>query len=459
MFEAEKTLSLVVIGAVMLAGCRHYERKPLDLEAHRQAWSRRDPGGADIAAFAAQLGNDGASGEFNPADGLSLAEAEVVALFFNPQLRTARQRARVTAASAEYAGLWDDPVLDFDVLRIVESVPDPWIVGGFLGFTIPLSGRLEAEKSLASAEHSAELARIAAREWQIITELRARWIEWSAARLRAELTAQISESIQRVISAVDKLEQVGELPRIQTRLFRIEAVTRASEARVLRGRAAELELSVKSLLGVVPEAPVELVPSVAVSLAAFPAGQRRILLVESNPSLAVLQAEYESAEQTLRREIRKQYPDLGIGPAYENEDDQSRIGLIGSIPIPILNRNKQGIAVAEAEREAARAAVEAQYERLVHDLAQAEARFGYLSEARAQLEETLVPLVEEQARDAQRLLELGEFDVLVQLESLQRLLDAKLRLIEAREAEAGAASALAALLGPATRNQTQGSHP
>jgi outer membrane protein TolC len=449
----------LVIGAVVLGGCQRYERRPLDLEAHRQAWSQRDPGGAEIAAFAAQLARDGSSSEFNPSDGLSLVEAEIVTLFFNPELRTARQQARVTAASAQYAGLWDDPVADFDVLRIVESVPDPWIVGGIVGFTIPLSGRLEAEKSLAGAEHAAELARVAAREWEIITELRGTWIEWSAARLRAELTVQISQSIQQVISAVDKLEQVGELPRIQTRLFRIEAVTRASEAQILRGRAAELELSLKSLLGVSPEAPVELEPSVAVALADWPPGQRPTSLVESNPSLVVLQAEYESAEQTLRREIRKQYPDLGIGPAYENEDGQSRIGFVGSIPIPILNRNKQGIAVAQAQREAARSAVEAEYERLIHDMARAEARFGYLSQARAQLEQALVPLVEDQARDAQRLLELGEFDVLVQLESLQRLLDAKLRLIEAREAEAGAATGLAALLGPGPRNQTQESHP
>ncbi|MCL4210015.1 MAG: hypothetical protein KJZ68_05085, partial [Phycisphaerales bacterium] len=88
-----------------------------------------------------------------------------LALFGNAELRVARSRAGVTAASAAHAGLWDDPVLAMDVTRIVSGMANPWMFMTSISFTLPVSGRLKTEIALADAGHAVELHRIAEREW------------------------------------------------------------------------------------------------------------------------------------------------------------------------------------------------------------------------------------------------------------------------------------------------------
>ena len=429
-----------------LAGCQRYQPQPLDAAAHQSAWRERSPAHDDVRAFAQRLAESGgSSSQYDPADGLTLAEAELVALVFNPELRVERARVSVAQANATFAGQWEDPVFSLDLLRIVESVPEPWILGTSLGFTIPISGRLATEKSRAAFEQQAALFRAAEREWEMLSDLRSLWLEWSSARMQSEVAVESVQRLQRIAEMTNRLEEVGEIPRIESRLFSIEAVTQASEARALDARAEDLELKIKSVLGLRPEAAVMLEPLLAVE----PAEGSEELMTEANPTLAVARAEYEVAERTLEREIRKQYPDLVIGPAYENEDDQSRIGFSGSLPIPLLNRNQGGIAEAQAQREVARAEFEAKYEHLVHQLARAHREHELLMQARIELETTLIPLVEDQLRDAERMIELGELNSLIQLESVVRRADAKAKLIEARERESQAASRIRWLIGPA----------
>ena len=57
------------------------------------------------------------------------------------------------------------------------------------------------------------------------------------------------------------------------------------------------------------------------------------LINEQHPALIALHDEYAVSEATLLREIRKQYPDLTIGPAYESEQGDSRIGLVAGIEL------------------------------------------------------------------------------------------------------------------------------
>ena len=51
-------------------------------------------------------------------------------------------------------------------------------------------------------------------------------------------------------------------------------------------------------------------------------------------------------ELELDREIRRQYPELSLGPAYTREDGYNRIGVTGSLTLPFWNRNRVGIATA-----------------------------------------------------------------------------------------------------------------
>jgi outer membrane protein TolC len=416
-----------------VGGCRAYEAAPLDLPAHSDAWRARAPSDEPVRQFAERLAQaDGESPiEFDPSDGLSLSEAELVALVYNPDLRLSRLRAGVAAATAEHAGLWDDPEFAIDVLRITESVSNPWVITPGLAITIPISGRLEAEKSRADAAMRAELFRIVEDEWRVCRDLAVAWSEWSAARLRLDEQQRLINSIGSMVSTADRLAGVGEIPRTEATLFAIERAQREYQKRRLTGEVDEAEQRVRAILGLSPAAPLAFIPTLDLA--------REFGGIESpgdHPALVRLREEYEVAEQTLRREIRKQYPDLTIGPLYESDEGQSKIGFLGAIPMPILNANRQGIAEAEALRQVARAAFETEYERLMGAIAAANARARALRDERAHIVDEIVPLIDQQLVDARRLLELGEGGSLVLLESIVRAHETKMHLIDVRLDEA-----------------------
>lgn len=432
--------------AMMLAGCHRYQSKPLDLASHRSAWLSRTPGDEPVRLFAERLAEYGEPLAFDLSDGLSLSEGEVVALVYNPDLRLARLRAGVASASAEHAGLWQDPQFGVDFLTVTESASNPFLITPGLSFTIPISGRLEAEKARADAAFAAELTHVAEQEWQTRMAVRRAWVNWSAAKLKAEQTERLLASIESLIDSTARLADAGEIIRTEAALFTIE---RASQRQVLlrfRGEAAEAEQELRTLLGLSPFAPLELVPSVVVGVDSD--GFTPKAAADQSLTLARLRVEYEVAEQTLRREVREQYPDLTIGPLAEFDQGNTLLGFSLSLPIPLLNANKQGIAEAHAERDLARATFETTYERLVGSLAAAHARLDTLREQRGVIESDIVPLVDRQLADAQNLLQLGEGGSLVLLESLTRIGQTQMALVDARVGEAFSIVRLAELVGP-----------
>ncbi len=427
-------------------GCQTYERKPLDLAEHSDAWHARSPVSQPVLEFASQLDEQSdRPTTFDPSDGISIAEGEVIALVFNADLRLARARAEVAAATADNAGLWEDPVFQIDVLRITESVANPWIVSPGLALTIPLSGRLEAEKDRADAAVQAELYRVAEAEWNVRLQLRRTWARWSALQLRIDETRALLDGLDSLVASTSRLAEAGELVRTEAALFAIERLQQRTKLRRFEGEATEVELGLRMQLGLAPEAPVTFVAALHVDDLLVNASAD---VAVTNLTLARLRAEYEVAEQSLRRAILKQYPDLTIGPAYESDEGQSRVGFLGAIPIPILNANRQEIAETTAARALARAEIETMYERTIGALAAVRVRAQSLADQRTAIEMDVIPLVDAQLKDARQLLQLGEGGALVLLESLTRAQDTKLELIDLRLRQVVTASEFDMLVGP-----------
>ncbi|MDA1005244.1 MAG: TolC family protein [Verrucomicrobia bacterium] len=435
---------IVTASAATFTGCQLYQPSPLDPAAHAEAWRSRAPSDEQVRDFARRIETTTPrSVPFNPGDGLTLAEGELVALVYNPDLRVARLKAGVAKANAEHAGRWDDPELSLDVLKVTEGVPHPWIVGSALSLTIPISGRLRVEQARAEAAKHSELARVAEEEWKTLRDLHKTWLSWSANRLRLEQAERIVLSLDSVVETTGKLAEAGELPRTESALFKIEQASRKADIARLRGYVQEGEQEIRSLLGISPTAPAKLLPTLSSAT-----GKVREDLAKSNPTLVRLRTDYVVAELTLLREIRKQYPDLQLGPQFEDDQGQAKIGMIGALPIPILHSNKGGIAAARAEREVARAAFETELERTEGRLAALRARLEGSRARRQSFDSNVVPLVDQQIDDARSLLELGEGGSLVLLESLVRAHEAKLDLIEVRLEESTTQTEIRHLLGP-----------
>jgi len=449
---AALTILFCAEALILQAGCQSYERKPLDRSGLRSTLIARSPGDLSVREFAARLdaAEAGTRGSFDPSDGLTLAEGEPVALVFNPDLRLARLEANVTRATAAHAGLWHDPVLGVDVERIVSGAggANPWVLGSTLGITIPISGRLEAEKARAGAALAAELDRVAAKEWATRAALRELWVEWSAQGLRTGVAGELVARLRDVAALANKQEQAGSMSRVDARLFRVELAGREADLVASTARVKELELQLRAMMGIAPAADVMLVPAVTFAPRVTDGEELERVLERANPELEAVRSEYEVAERSLRAEVRKQYPDLTIGPGYGTDQGDERVLLGLSLPIPLWNRNQQGVAQASAQREVARGRFESTYEHLASRLAIALIRFEAGKSQRAMVESSVVPLADEQEADVWRVAELGRVDPLLLLESLKTLHNAKLRLIDARSSEAIGAIRVDELIGP-----------
>lgn len=444
------------LAAVLMIGCQAYEPRPLDVAGHYSAFLERTPQSPEVMAFAGSLkahpdevGTRETFGDFDPSDGLTCSEAEIIALVYNPELRLARMRAGLTRAAADHAGLWDDPVIGLDITRAIQSVPEPWKIFTTVGITIPVSGRLETEKQRAGAEHAAEIARVAQKEWSVRMSIRRAWNNWLSLEAQQAATREFLSRVDELLTVVNMMEQAGEMARTEARLFRIERANRSSEFAVLESRAREADLNLRQLMGMSPDAPLRFQPMGFVLSDLDDLSHIDPEAVErQSPTMLVAAAEHEAAERALELEVRRQYPDLQIGPGYGREDGQDQVLFGLSIPVPILNANRQAIAKARAQRDVARASAEATQEQTISAMRAAEVRLGAAVRRRLSLESEIVPLVDEQYADARAVARLGEVSTLVLLESLSRQQEAKVDLVEAARDEAMATIDLEELIGP-----------
>jgi cobalt-zinc-cadmium efflux system outer membrane protein len=381
-----------------------------------------------------------------------LQESQAVALWYNADLRIARLEAQQAAAIANTAGRWEDPLLGLDsgeksvdgdprgFLRDAGKQTRSWINAATLSITVPLSGRLRAERQASHTGAEAALLRAVEAEHTALRAVRDAWARWSAAEARAALLAEHLALLGEFADASGALAMAGELPPTGGRLFAIERIRKEADLERARAAAAEMRSTVLQLLGLAPDAPLQLLPGVAAP-AAFP----ELPDLLGHPVIARHRAEYQLAEDRLRVELRKQYPDLTFSPAYTDEQDETSLVLGLGVPVPVWNANRRGIAEAVAARDLARARAEAAYQQLIAEAAQAQAALQGCRAQRTRLVEGVAPVVDAQTAEALALLKMGEIDIVLLFETLAQAFETKQELLDATLAEALAASRYAAI--------------
>ena len=96
----------------------------------------------------------------------------------------------------------------------------------------------------------------------------------------------------------------------------------------------------------------------------------------------------------------------------------------------------------------ARARAETTFARLFRELALANTTLLVKLTQHAYFEDEIVPMLAQQTRDIEKIVELGEVDTFILLETVTRQYAAKRRLLELQVAELDAAIAVQRILGP-----------
>ena len=437
--------------AFLFIGCQSYEPAPLDIGSYRRSLDTRLLEIEPLTSFVERLDalTGGEPTEFRFSDGISPSEGEVLALFYNPDLRIARLKAGAALAEFDTTGLWEDPIFGFDGAEITSpSAPFEFSIMGNL--TIPISGRLKVEKERAGDAYEAQLRTIVDAEWNTRTALRKQWAMWASASQRVALIQDVIAQLEHINAIANILVEAGELNRVQHRLLQVELSSKLVEATEAELQALQANVNLLGLMGLSPTAASMLLPAFpAIELPTVEDETSRI--IDANTELAVRFAEYEAAESTLHVEIKKQFPDIVLGGGYGSEFNDHRVLFGISIPLPIINANREGIAVASAKRSVARAAAETTFAKLYRELATANITLEMKRSQRNHYEQIIVPLLEEQTRDIEKIVELGEVDTFILLETVTRQFNAKQKLIELQLAQLSATVNVIRILGPDTQ--------
>ncbi|MBW8863662.1 MAG: TolC family protein [Verrucomicrobia bacterium] len=353
---------LAIFAVLALTGCAHFDSRPLAPEkTAAQLGSRRfdDPG---LKTFFAQ--NTGHTPETWPLEQWDLNSLTIPAFYFHPALDP------TLAVTPQY--------------NTTTLVPSPW--GPSVSLDLPIETAGKRGKRIAEAEKLSESARLSfvSAAWQIRSGVRVGLLDYGIAERRLPLLQKQLASQREIVRLMQGSFDAGETSRpklttAQMALNKIQLDASAAEAKSVeaRSRLAEaLGVTTAALEGI--QLPVIFSADVAGDLTSDAA--RHAALVGRADIRAAL-ADYAAAENDLRLEIAKQYPDVHLNPGYQYDQGDNKWSVGLSFDLPVFNQNQGPIAESRARRELAAAkflqlqvSVIAQVERAVADWQSAQAQ-------------------------------------------------------------------------------------
>jgi outer membrane protein TolC len=400
---------------LFLGGCRSYAPAPIEWHSETSGWA------------------DASSNRVS----LTLSEARQCALVLNPAINALRLKHLASGRLALASGWWEDPALDLDGLRVLRGGPHPWIIGSGLSFAIPLSGVPGIEKLAAQAYGRADALAVTMGERHLLAEIDTAWSRAVAIEQRTALTADYAVRITQWDRTVQALVQAGELPKSEGDRFLQERLASQLEKEQLDADASACRIALVRLLGVHPAAQIEFAFKTTEQAPApiFPDEEALI----RHPRVQEKLARLDASEEALRAEIRRQYPDLAIGPSFGHEEGGGRLGLSLGLNLPLWNRNRKGVALAESGRDTARNEALSEWRVLISDLHETRESLKYAERAAQLLRDRRLPEASDSAARIERLFKAGETDVLAVAEAEQTFyqiqraaIDAQLSVAEAR---------------------------
>lgn len=376
-------------------------------------------------------------------DGNAVATLAVIA---NPDLKALRERAGVADAQVFSARLMPDPTLSLGASKVL-SGPDP-----LMDFVSALGFDLNAIRT-----HGVKIAQARAAAEQVRLDLA--WSEWQTAgqaRLQAArivmLTGALTlaqESRDNARSLLDRTLRAagrGDLAGDQVQAARTANVDAEGRLRTAQNDLNTAQFELARLLGMPPATRLDLAIPADVDTPLDP--ERLFATARTNRTdIRALEAGYASQEAAVRKAILDQFPSLGL-TVTGNRDTAGNliVGPAIDFTLPLWNRNRGGIAVEKATRQALKAEYDA---RLFQTRADIAAAVAGIVLARSQRDTALrdLPAAEKYADASRAAANRGDLARSAADTAGQALRDKRILLAQSRQAIAEQMIALELLTG------------
>ncbi len=354
--RARIVATFVFLLASTLCACATYHPAPLKpTEAERQ-FSRINLNDPHLCAYL--RANLGTGFSTCPPARWNLAELTLVGFYYNPQLAVADAKLNVARAAIITAAERPNPSFGLGPAYTASASPSfaPWAIGVVqMNFPIETAGK--RGHRIARAERLSDAAAFAVGEaaWQVRSSVRAALLSHLAAQRDYQLARSYESSSQRVASLMQERLKAGAVaaPAVNFALANLAAArlktvqVRSRVPETLNTLAAALGVPVETLSGARFAWPQYAHPPRMASLT--PARIRRLALLD-RIDLRRMLAQYAAADDALRFEIARQYPDINLGGGYSWEVGENLFELLPVVMLPVMNQNQGPIAEARARR-------------------------------------------------------------------------------------------------------------
>jgi outer membrane protein TolC len=344
-----------LFGVLFLAGCavQRYQPAPIVASATASGFESRNLADPGLQSFEEQNLSHPVSPW--PPKTWDLQTLSLAALYFNPALDAARARVAGTEASLVTAGARPNPSLS-----IAPGIPTPYLLTLDFAFPIETAGKRRYRIQVARNLDQAARFDLADSAWTILIGVRLALLNYFVASRNVELLRSEEKVRAEQVSILEQVFSVGEIPRIDLDLARIELSKTRVAIRTAEGQVSEAKAALAAAVGI-PMVGLEgaefswpdmETPPTVESLSPDEVQRDAVLnRLDVRRSLA----QYAATESDMQLQIAKQYPDINIGPGYTYEERSSFFTVGLSTSVPLFNRNQGPIAEAEARRKQAAA--------------------------------------------------------------------------------------------------------
>lgn len=361
---------------------------------------------------------------------LTLHGVSALAVVNNPDLAALRARAGIADAQAFAAGLLPDPSFSFGVSKVL-SGPDKLLnLSGAFGLDINALRKRAVTRQQAQAQAMQVRLDLAWAEWQTAGQARVQAVRILGQERIVALTRASAAAAKEQLTRTSRAVLRGDIAASDGEAARLAAFDAADKVRTAERDLLAARQELARLLGFSPDTPI------ALALVALPdaplAADRLFAIAQDNRTdLAALRAGYGAQEASVHKAVLDQFPTLNltIAPGRDSAGNFS-LGPTIDFTLPLWNRNRGGIAVEQATREALRREYDA---RLFQTRSEIAAAWAGIELARHQLVEAQagLPELQRQADAAQRAALRGDLSRAAAITATQQWRDRQLVIAQA----------------------------
>ena len=295
------------------------------------------------------------------AQAMTVDEAVRFALQNNPELQSLKREEEVARGQMEKAKLplIANPTFQSGLSTREGEPQDPtgrvtnYGVGLLQEFEI--AGQRGVRIDLAGKNLSRVALIIQDKERTLTYEIKDAFARVLLARSREELTTAVVRLQEELLGFTRIKFKAGDISALEVNLAEVELGRAKKDLLSAKREKREALLALQGLMGIKPDAALKVEGDISLGNILLGDKERlKDLALQRRPDIKAASVEVEATQKAVDLVNRLTVPNVTLGPFFSRDDRRNEVGLLFSIPIPVIDRKQAEKMEARAREEQAR---------------------------------------------------------------------------------------------------------